>query len=55
MITYKKPDSGLLETVLKIRREMLAIIYGKDEREFEGEFTRLSAARYRAADDEYAA
>lgn len=43
MITYKKVDNELIETALKMRRELLAIIYGKDEREFEGEFTRLSA------------
>ncbi len=50
MITYKKlgetgesADSKLLETALKIRREMLGKIYSKDESEFEGEFTRLSA------------
>ncbi len=50
MITYNKADSGLLETVLKMRREMLAVIYGKDEREFEGEFTRLSAEYFTNGD-----
>lgn len=40
----------MLETVLKMRREMLAIIYGKDEREFEGEFTRLSSEYFTNGD-----
>lgn len=40
----------MLETVLKMRREMLAIIYGKDEREFEGEFMRLSSEYFTNGD-----
>lgn len=50
MITYRKAENELLETALKMRREMLAIIYGKDEREFEGEFTRLSAEYFENGD-----
>lgn len=42
MITYKKADIGLLDTVLKMRRETCACVFGKDESEFEGEFTRIS-------------
>lgn len=40
----------MLETALKMRREMLAMIYGKDESEFEGEFTRLSAEYFTNGD-----
>lgn len=43
IITYKKAHSEDLDVVLNMRREMLAVINGKDESEFEGEFTRLSA------------
>lgn len=43
IITYKKTHSEDLDVVLNMRREMLAVINGKDESEFEGEFTRLSA------------
>ncbi|MDE6733220.1 MAG: GNAT family N-acetyltransferase [Oscillospiraceae bacterium] len=50
MITYRKVDNELLETALKMRREMLAIIYGKDECEFEGGFTRLSAEYFTNGD-----
>lgn len=50
MITYRKVENELLETTLKMRREMLAVIYGKDEREFEGEFTRLSAEYFTNGD-----
>lgn len=42
MITYKKADLSLLDTVLKMRRETCACVFGKDESEFEGEFTRIS-------------
>lgn len=42
MITYRKADIGLLDTVLKMRRETCACVFGKDESEFEGEFTRIS-------------
>lgn len=42
MITYRKADAPLLDTVLKLRREVLSDIYGKPETDFEGEFTRLS-------------
>lgn len=50
MIVYKKMNAQLLEAALKIRREMLGIIYGKDESEFEGEFTRLSAEYFTHGD-----
>lgn len=50
MIEYKKVTAELLETALKLRREMLGIIYGKDESEFEGEFTRLSAEYFTNGD-----
>lgn len=50
MITYKRGTDELLETALKMRREMLAIIYGKDESEFEGEFTRLSEEFFKSSD-----
>lgn len=50
MITYRKVDKELLETALKMRRELLAMIYGKDESEFEGEFTRLSAEYFTNGD-----
>lgn len=50
MIVYKKVNAQLLEAALKIRREMLGIIYGKDESEFEGEFTRLSAEYFTHGD-----
>lgn len=42
MITYKKADFELIDMVLKMRRETCACVSGKDESEFEGEFTRLS-------------
>lgn len=50
MIEYKKVTAELLETALKLRREMLGIIYGKDESEFEGEFTRLSEEFFKNGD-----
>lgn len=50
MITYKKADLSLLDTVLKMRREMLAEVNGKNESEFEGEFTRLSAEYFTNGD-----
>lgn len=50
MIVYKKVNAQLLEAALKIRREMLGIIYGRDESEFEGEFTRLSAEYFTHGD-----
>lgn len=50
MIEYKKVNAELLETALKLRREMLGIIYGKDEGEFEGEFTRLSSEYFTHGD-----
>lgn len=50
MIEYKEVNAKLLETALKMRREMLGIIYGKDESEFEGEFTRLSAEYFTRGD-----
>ena len=50
MIVYKKVNAQLLEAALKIRREMLGIIYGKDESEFEVEFTRLSAEYFTHGD-----
>lgn len=50
MIEYKKVNAELLETALKLRREMLGKIYGKDESEFEGEFTRLSAEYFTNGD-----
>lgn len=50
MIEYKKVNAELLETALKMRREMLGKIYGKDESEFEGEFTRLSAEYFTNGD-----
>lgn len=31
MITYKKADIDLLDTVLKMRRETCACVFGKDE------------------------
>lgn len=42
MIMYEKAGSELLDTVLKMRRETCACVFGKDESEFEGEFTRIS-------------
>ena len=50
MITYRKVDNELIETALKMRRELLSVIYGKDESEFEGEFTRLSADFFKNGD-----
>lgn len=50
MVEYKKVTAKLLETALKLRREMLGIIYNKDESEFEGEFTRLSAEYFTNGD-----
>lgn len=40
----------MLETVLKMRREMLAEVNGKNGSEFEGEFTRLSAEYFTNGD-----
>ncbi|MCM1165449.1 MAG: GNAT family N-acetyltransferase [Lachnospiraceae bacterium] len=42
MITYEKACPEQLQTVLKMRRECCACVFGKDESEFGGEFTRLS-------------
>lgn len=50
MVEYKKVTAALLETALKLRREMLGIIYGKDESEFEGEFTKVSAEYFTNGD-----
>lgn len=50
MITYKKADLSLLDTVLKMRRETCACIFRKDESDFEGEFTRISEEFFRSGD-----
>lgn len=50
MITYKKADIGLLDTVLKMRRETCACVFGKDESELEGEFTRISRGYFTDSD-----
>jgi len=50
MITYKKADFELIDTVLKMRRETCACVSGKDEIEFEGEFTLLSKEFFKHGD-----
>lgn len=50
MIIYKIADIGLLDTVLKMRRECCACVFGKDESEFEGEFTRVSEEYFSTGD-----
>lgn len=50
MITYKKAGFEELEIVLKTRRECCACVFGKDERAFEGEFTRISEDYFKNGD-----
>lgn len=50
MIIYKKADCNLLETVLKMRRECCACVFGKDESEFEGEFMRITEEYFSTGD-----
>lgn len=50
MIIYKEVNPECPETALKMRREMLGIIYNKPESEFEGEFTRLSEDFFKSGD-----
>lgn len=50
MITYRKADSSLLKTVLKMRIECCACVFKKDESEFEGEFARVSEEYFSSKD-----
>lgn len=49
-ITYEKATPKMLEIVLKMRRECCACVFGKDESEFDGEFTRISREYFSDAD-----
>lgn len=42
VITYKKANREQLRTVLEMRRECCACVFGREESELDGEFMRLS-------------
>lgn len=50
MITYEKASREQLPTVLKMRRECCACVFGRDESEFDGEFTRVSEKYFSGGD-----
>ena len=49
-VTVEKASSEQSETVLRLRREMLAVVSGKDESSFDGEFTRISREYFQNGD-----
>lgn len=50
VITYKKASSEQLRTVLEMRRECCACVFGKDESEFDDEFMRISREYFTNSD-----
>ena len=50
MISVNKAKEEQLETVLRLRREMLAVVSGKSGESFEGEFTQLSEEYFKNGD-----
>ena len=50
MISVNKAKEEQLETVLRLRREMLAVVSGKSGESFKGEFTQLSEEYFKNGD-----